>query len=165
MTLSSRTTTVDGTRRSYLLAEPSGPASAIVLSLHASRSSAPRQAALSRLALLAERANAVVAFPQAAVVAGSGHRWDDDSDVSYLSHLVAELCARFPTPTGRVCMTGMSGGARMACHFAWMHADAVGMVGAVAGARAALSAGSDPRLPRHRRPDQSLRRQRNDPLG
>jgi polyhydroxybutyrate depolymerase len=145
MAESSQAITVGGVRRSYLLAEPAGAASAIVLSLHGSRSTALRQARLSQLATLAEAAGAVVAFPEATVPAGSGYRWDDDTDTDYLARLVDELRARYPTPAGRVCVTGMSGGARMACQFAWTHADVVTMVGAVAGLRAAE--GSPPSRP------------------
>jgi polyhydroxybutyrate depolymerase len=54
----------------------------------------------------------------------------------YLARLVDELRSSYPLPEARVCMTGMSGGARMSCHFAWLRADAVRMAGAVAGLRA-----------------------------
>jgi polyhydroxybutyrate depolymerase len=130
------TIAVEGVRRSFLLAAPAAGVSAVLLSLHGTRSSASGQSRLSRMAGLADSAGAVVAFPEAIVPVGSGFEWDHDGDMPYLRQLVAELRSRYPTPQGRVCMVGMSGGARMACHFASADAHAVTMVGAVAGLRA-----------------------------
>jgi polyhydroxybutyrate depolymerase len=127
--------TVEGTRRSFVAFEPSGPVAAIVLSLHGSRSSTAGQVRLSQMQRLAERGDALVVFPQAIVPIGSGFEWDLDGDIGYLSQLVDELRSRHPTPQNRVCISGMSGGARMSCHFAAARADAVAMVGAVAGLR------------------------------
>jgi polyhydroxybutyrate depolymerase len=84
---------------------------------------------------LCEAVGAVVAFPQAAGRIGSGYAWDDAVDMPYLTKLVDELRRRYPTPEDRVCMAGMSGGARIASRFAALRADAVGVVGAVAGLR------------------------------
>ena len=127
---------VDGVRRTFLLAEPAGAASAIVLSLHGTRSSAPGQARLTHMATLAEREGAVVAFPQAIVPVGSGFEWDLDGDLSYLCQLVDVLRNRYATSSDRVSMAGMSGGARMSCHFAQVRPETLSMVGAVAGLRA-----------------------------
>jgi polyhydroxybutyrate depolymerase len=127
---------VDGVSRRYLLAEPEGATSALVLSLHGSRSSADGQARLSGLADLADSAGAVVAFPEAVLPIGTGFEWDLDGDVEFLVALVAELVERHHPPNGRAAMTGMSGGARMSCRFAAAAAHSVSMVGAVGGVRA-----------------------------
>lgn len=136
MRRSSRSIRVCGAERSYLLAEPEGKATGLVLSLHGSRSGAERQARLSGLAALADTAGAVVAFPEATLPAGAGYQWDLDGDLEFLTVLVAELAERFHPPHGRAAMTGMSGGARMSCRFAAAQAAMVSMVGAVAGVRA-----------------------------
>ena len=120
--------------RPYLLAEPQGEASTIVLSLHGSRSTPDGQVRLSRMVTLTA-VGAVVAFPQGSIPVGSGFEWDHDRDSTFLESVLAALDSRHPGTRGRVCMTGMSGGARMSCHFASHHADQVCMVGAVAGLR------------------------------
>jgi polyhydroxybutyrate depolymerase len=134
--LTTQAITVAGVQRSFLLAAPANTASAVVLSLHGTRSSAEDQVRLSRMAQLAETAGAVVAFPQAVMPIGSGYEWDHDGDMPFLLELVADLRTRYPTPSGRVCVAGMSGGARMACHVAATHPEVVAAVGAVAGIRA-----------------------------
>lgn len=136
MRRSARSIRVSGVMRSYLLAEPAGTATGVVLSLHGSRSSADRQAWLSGLAGLAETAGAVAAFPEAHLRLGAGYRWDLDGDLEFLAALVHELAERHQPPSGRVAITGMSGGARMSCRFAAAHAVMVSMVGAVGGVRA-----------------------------
>jgi polyhydroxybutyrate depolymerase len=129
---------VDGESRSYLLAEPDGVASAVVLSLHGSRSSADGQVRLSRMTDLTEAASAVVVFPEAIVPVGNGYEWDLDGDQAFLHTLIEELIGRYSPPSGRVAITGMSGGARMSCAFAAAHAELVSMLGAVGGLRAPL---------------------------
>jgi polyhydroxybutyrate depolymerase len=136
MTLTSETIEVGRDRRGFLLAMPSGPARAIILSLHGTRSRAREQARLSRLDSLGAQAGAVVAFPEAIRPIGRGYEWDHDGDLTYLSTLVDHLAARFPSAGGGVCMTGMSGGARMSCRFASHRPEVVKMVGAIAGLRA-----------------------------
>ncbi len=136
MSLEARSLTVGGARRNFWLAEPDGAASAIVLGLHGTRSNAQRQARLSAMASLARDGGAVVVFPEAVVPIGSGFEWDPEIDTAFLSELVDQLSDRHPPAGGRACMTGMSGGARMASHFAWHHPERVRMVGAVAGLRA-----------------------------
>jgi len=79
---------------------------------------------------------AVVAFPQGAWPRRSGIEWDLDGDVEYLGGLVALLRARYPETGQRVCIAGMSGGARMASRFASLHHESVAVLGAVAGLRA-----------------------------
>lgn len=71
---SSRSIKVAGVTRRYLLAEPQGTPTGLVLSLHGSRGSADRQARLTGLDGLAE--SAVVAFPEAALRLGAGYQWD-----------------------------------------------------------------------------------------
>jgi polyhydroxybutyrate depolymerase len=79
---------------------------------------------------------AVVAFPQAVVPHGGGFDWDHEVDTPYLTQLIDELRERYLPGGERVCLAGMSGGARMSCHVAWARSDLVGVVGAVAGLRA-----------------------------
>jgi polyhydroxybutyrate depolymerase len=79
---------------------------------------------------------AVVAFPQGAWPLRSGFEWDLEGDVEYLRVLVNRLVARYPNADRRVCIAGMSGGARMASRFASLHPESVLVLGAVAGLRA-----------------------------
>jgi polyhydroxybutyrate depolymerase len=125
---------VGGVGRIFGLAEPTGPVGAVLLSLHGTRSSWVRQARLSGMARLTG-SGAVVAFPQAIRPIGSGYEWDHEGDLPFLEQLADELIARYSPPAGRVCLTGMSGGARMSCVFAAARADLVSAVGAVAGLR------------------------------
>jgi polyhydroxybutyrate depolymerase len=129
-----RSIDVGGSTRTFGLAEPVGEATAVLLSLHGTRSRWPRQARLSGMARLAE-AGALVAFPEAIRPIGSGYEWDHERDLPFLERLVTELIARHSPPGGRVCVTGMSGGARMSCVLAAARADLVSAVGAVAGLR------------------------------
>jgi polyhydroxybutyrate depolymerase len=133
--LTSRTIEVADRRRSFLVAEPAGQVAAIVLSLHGTRSNADRQAAYSRMAGLCETIGAVVVFPQAVRPSASGYEWEVALDVAFLTRLVDDLRTEYSPAAERVCMTGMSGGARMASSFAALRADLVGMVVAVAGLR------------------------------
>jgi len=141
---SARSMQVSSVTRSYLLAEPAGTATGVVLSLHGSRSSPDRQAWLSGLAGLAETAGAVVAFPGADLRLGAGYQWDLEGDLEFLAALVYELVERYRPPQGRVAVTGMSGGARMSCRFAAAYAAMVSMVGAVGGVRAPVEQPSRP---------------------
>jgi polyhydroxybutyrate depolymerase len=134
VTLRAEAINVAGVARQFLWAEPSGPASVIVLSLHGSRSSAERQARLSSMERLCS-SGAVVAFPQGASPLGFGFQWDLDGDLEYLQELIGWLQARYPEADPRVCIAGMSGGARMASRFASLHSEAVQVLGAVAGLR------------------------------
>jgi polyhydroxybutyrate depolymerase len=115
---------------------PDREATMIMLSLHGTRSRAERQAQLSRLSALSDRSGVVVVFPEAEVPIGGGFEWEPDSDTDFLELLVAAILERYPVPGGRAVITGMSGGARMACHFADLHPELTSMVGAVAGLRA-----------------------------
>jgi polyhydroxybutyrate depolymerase len=80
-------------------------------------------------------AGALVAFPEAVRPIGSGYEWDHERDLPFLERLSSELIARHSPPGGRVCVTGMSGGARMSCVLAAARADLISAVGAVAGLR------------------------------
>ncbi|MGH9097779.1 MAG: alpha/beta hydrolase family esterase [Acidimicrobiales bacterium] len=145
MPLQPRVITTGDAERSYLVAEPppDAPASAVVMNLHGTRSTAARQAHLSGFEPLAQAASAVVVFPQAIVPIGSGFEWDPGQDVDYIAGLAAELLGRHRTAHGRVILTGMSGGARMSSFFAGVHPELVQAVGAVAGLRS-------PGVPVHR---------------
>jgi polyhydroxybutyrate depolymerase len=123
--------------RLYRVAEPpaGAPVTAVILSLHGTRSTAAGQARLSGFEVLAETANAVVVFPEAIEPVGGGYEWDPSLDVGYIAALVSELLGRYSPPHRRVVLTGMSGGARMSSHFASVHPELVEAVGAVAGLR------------------------------
>jgi polyhydroxybutyrate depolymerase len=134
MTVTGRSIDIGGSTRTFGLAEPAGQVTAVLLSLHGTRSSWPGQSRLSRMAGLVD-AGAVVAFPEAVLRIGSGYEWDHEGDLPFLEQLVSELISRYSPPGGRVCVTGMSGGARMSCVLAAARADLVSVVGAVAGLR------------------------------
>ena len=125
----------DGQPRPLLLAEPPGARSVIVLSLHGSGSSPKRQARVSSMERMCS-SDVVVAFPQGAWPRRSGFEWDLEGDVEYLRVLVDWLLERYPETERRVCIAGMSGGARMASRFASLHPESVRVLGAVAGLRA-----------------------------
>lgn len=135
MTLLAQSLDLGGRERRFLLAEPTGTPSAIVLSLHGSGSSPKRQATLHSMDRFSS-AGAVVAFPQGRLPRRSGHEWDLEADVQYLRDLVNWLHTHYPEANRRVCMAGMSGGARMASRFASLHPESVRVLGAVAGLRA-----------------------------
>ena len=145
MALQKQVITVGDLDRSYLVAEPPPGAavSAVIMSLHGTRSTAPRQALLSGFEQLASTASAVMVFPQAIEPIGSGYEWDPSHDVDYLARLATELLSRHRRAHGRVVLTGMSGGARMSSLFASVHPELVQAVGAVAGLRS-------PSVPVHR---------------
>ncbi len=117
-----------------VVAAPAGVPAGIVLSLHGSRSNPEEQALISGMGRLAS-VGALVAFPRGGIRMGAGWAWDHDADLAFLSDLIDELRGAYPF-AGRVLLAGLSGGARMACHVAAARADAVAVVGAVAGLRA-----------------------------
>ena len=145
MALHKQVITVGDASRSYLVAEPApgASASAVIMSLHGTRSTAARQARLSGFEQLARTESAVVVFPQAIEPIGPGYQWEPSRDVYYIARLADELLSRHRTPHGRVLLTGMSGGARMSSLFASVHPELVQAVGAVAGLRS-------PGVPVHR---------------
>lgn len=105
---------------------------------------------------------AVVAFPQGSMPIGPGFEWDLESESQFLPATAENLGERFPGVLPRVCVTGMSGGARMSSRFGASHPARVMLVGAVAGLRApsprkAGTAGARGGVSRIRRPDRSLR--------
>lgn len=126
---------VGGATRTFGLAEPAeGEVGAVLLCLHGTRSRWSEQVRWSGMARLAG-AGAVVAFPEAVRPIASGYEWDHELDLPFLEQLASELIARFSPPGGRVCVSGMSGGARMSCVLGAARADLVAAVGAVAGLR------------------------------
>jgi polyhydroxybutyrate depolymerase len=139
VTLRAEVVDVAGVGRRFLWVEPSGAPSVIVLSLHGSRSSPERQARLSAMERLCS-SGAVVAFPQGGSPLGFGFQWDLDGDVEYLLVLISWLVTRYSEADRRVCIAGMSGGARMSSRFASLHPEAVQVLGAVAGLRAPAQA-------------------------
>jgi len=142
VTLLAQTLEVQGRERRFILAEPSGAPSVVVLSLHGSGSSAKRQASVHPMERFSS-SGAIVAFAEGELPRRSGYEWDLDGDVEYLRALVDWLLARYPEANRRVCVAGMSGGARMASRFASLHPEAVRVLGAVAGLRAPARAHLD----------------------
>jgi polyhydroxybutyrate depolymerase len=142
VTLQAEVLNFGGADRRFLLAEPPLPPSLIVLSLHGSGSSPKRQAGLSSMERLCA-SGAVVAFPEGSWPLRSGFEWDLEGDVEYLRVLVDQLLAHYPTADRRVCIAGMSGGARMASRFASLHPESVRVLGAVAGLRSPAQARLD----------------------
>jgi polyhydroxybutyrate depolymerase len=134
MEVTGRSIDVGGSTRVFGLAEPAGRVTGVLLSLHGTRSSWRDQARLSGMARLAD-AGAVVAFAEAVLPIRSGYEWDHEGDLPFLEQLVSELISRYSPPSGRVCVTGMSGGARMSCVLGAARADLVSAVAAVAGLR------------------------------
>ena len=119
-----------------LVAEPLGAATAIVLSLHGSTSRPDRQALLSRMAPLTEQ-GAVVAFPHGSIPSRrGGSEWNLKQDVGYLDAVVDYLREQFAGAAAPLCVSGMSGGARMACRLGSVGRNRVALIGAVAGLRA-----------------------------
>jgi polyhydroxybutyrate depolymerase len=124
----------DGVGRRLLVAAPAGAPAGILLSLHGSTSTPERQAQLSRMATLAEP-GALVAFPRGSIPSRSGWEWDIDRDVEFLDGAVDYLRSTFGGAAAPLCISGMSGGARMASRFAASGRNPVGVLGAVAGLR------------------------------
>lgn len=135
MTLLAQSLDLEGRERRFLLAEPLGTPSVIMLSLHGSGSSPKRQASLHSMDRFSS-SGALAAFPQGGLPRRSGYEWDLEEDVEYLRVLVSWLLSRYPQANRRVCIAGMSGGARMASRFASLHPESVRVLGAVAGLRA-----------------------------
>jgi polyhydroxybutyrate depolymerase len=125
---------VGGARRRLLVAAPTDAPTAIVVSMHGSTSTPERQVRLSRMAPLAEH-GAVVAFPQGSIPARAGWEWDLHSDVAFLDAVVDYLSETFGATAVLLCVSGMSGGARMASRFSSSGAHPVRVLGAVAGLR------------------------------
>jgi poly(3-hydroxybutyrate) depolymerase len=97
-------TTAGDANRSCLVAEPPPGASvsAVIMSLHGTRSTASRQARLSGFEQFTHTASAVVVFPEAIDPIGTGYEWDPSQDVDYVAGLATELLSRYVTPSGRV---------------------------------------------------------------
>ncbi len=168
MALSARPVDFGGDQRRMLVAAPGGPTSSLTLSLHGSRSTPVREALLSHMEPWAER-GVVVAFPEGSLPSGSGSEWDLQADVAFLEAAVEQLREEFQLSSPRLCLTGMSGGARMASRYASLHRDEVAVLGAVAGLRPpACTAVAHPLprrgLPRDERPHQSLWGKRDGPM-
>jgi polyhydroxybutyrate depolymerase len=134
MPVKPHTIEVGGVRRRLLVSAPTGAPSAIVLSLHGSTSTPERQVRLSRMAPLAEQ-GAVVAFPQGSIASRGGWEWDLNGDVAFLDVLVDYLRETFGAAAVPSCVSGMSGGARMASRFSSSGRNPVRVLGAVAGLR------------------------------
>ena len=125
---------VGGTRRQLLVAAPADAPTAIVVSMHGSTSTAERQVRLSRMAPLAEQ-GAVVVFPQGSIPSRAGWEWDLHGDVAFLDAVLDYLRETFSANAVPTCVSGMSGGARMASRFSSSGRNPVRVLGAAAGLR------------------------------
>ena len=102
--------------------------------MHGSTSTPERQVRVSRMAPLAEQ-GAVVAFPRGSMPSRAGWEWDLDGDVAFLDAAVDYLRETFDAPAVPLCVSGMSGGARMASRFSSSGRNQTRVLGAVAGLR------------------------------
>jgi polyhydroxybutyrate depolymerase len=125
---------VGGARRQLLVAAPIGVPTAILLAMHGSTSTPEAQVRLSRMVPLAEQ-GAVVAFPQGSISSRAGWEWDLHGDVAFLDAVVDYLRETFGATAVPLCVSGMSGGARMASRFSSSGRNPVRVLGAVAGLR------------------------------
>lgn len=100
----------------------------LVLNLHGSGSTADEQRLLTAMNRTANADGFIVAYPQAAIVQGSGFDWNvpgqplvggrpvprsAPNDVAFLSQLISSLEGSYCVDAHRVYATGFSGGARM----------------------------------------------------
>ena len=134
MPVTSHAIAVGGVKRRVLVAEPTGAATGVVLCLHGSGSTPERQMHLSRMFAFAQR-DVVVAFPQGSIPARRGSEWDLAGDLEYLDAVVDHLRTAFAAPAAPLCVSGMSGGARIASQFSSAGRNPVDLLGAVAGLR------------------------------
>jgi polyhydroxybutyrate depolymerase len=101
----------------------------LVLNLHGSGSTAAGQEAFSGMDATADTDGFLVAYPQGAIISGTGFDWNvpDEplrggaatpksapDDVAFLQALVRSLATRYCVDRAQVDVTGFSGGARMA---------------------------------------------------
>lgn len=134
MIVAPHTIEVGGVRRELLIAAPTGTPTAILVVMHGSTSTPQRQVQLSRMDRLAEQ-GAVVAFPQGSIPSRAGWEWDLDGDVDFIDATVDYLRDTLGDASVPVCVSGMSGGARMASRFCSSGRTPVTVLGAVAGLR------------------------------
>jgi polyhydroxybutyrate depolymerase len=134
LTVARHTIEVGEARRQLLVAAPTGAPIAILVTMHGSTSTPEAQVRLSRMAPLAEQ-GAVVAFPQGSISSRAGWEWDLHGDVAFLDTAVDYLRETFGATAAPLCVSGMSGGARMASRFASSGRNPVRVLGAVAGLR------------------------------
>lgn len=121
----------------FVVCRAQGTTSALVVCLHGTGIDARRTAWLTRMATLAERASAVVVFPQATdEEGGAARQWERERDLPRLAAVIAAARREFGDGGRRVCLAGISSGAWMACWYAAAHADEIGALAAVAGLRA-----------------------------
>ena len=134
LTVERHTIEVGEARRQLLVAAPTGAPTAILVTMHGSTSTPEAQVRLSRMAPLAEQ-GAVVAFPQGSISSRGGWEWDLHGDVAFLDAVVDYLRETFGATAVPLCVSGMSGGARMASRFSSSGRNPVRVLGAVAGLR------------------------------
>jgi len=122
----------------------------LVVNLHGSESTAAAQEAFTGMDSTADADDFLVAYPQAALAAGSGFDWNipgqplvggtavprgAPNDVSFLAQVVATIRQQYCVDPARVYATGFSGGARMASQLACAKPSTFAAVAPVSGLR------------------------------
>lgn len=143
-----------GVQRTVLIHLPSGFTDrshvALVLNMHGSGSTAAQQAGFTGMDAAADRDGFIVAYPQGAIVSGSGYDWNvpgqplfgggavpanAPDDVSFLGTVISTLEADLCVDPSRIYATGFSGGARMASQLGCDLSAVVAAIAPVSGLR------------------------------
>jgi polyhydroxybutyrate depolymerase len=134
----------------------------LVLNLHGSSHDGQHQEKLSVIEPVANQHHFIVAAPNGGIRFDRGYAWNipgtplaDGSlpprnardDVAFLAATVRAAASAYCVDSGRVYVTGHSGGARMASAFTCEPADLVAALAAVSGLRAGRPDPDDPRRP------------------
>jgi len=145
--LSEGTLEYNGTNRSYFIFRPEGEVTHIILCLHGRKSTNSDIIKLTGMGRLSEH-GALVIFPRGSLHAGlTSYQWDLQGDVPFLAELSDFLLNEFPEAERRVCVCGISNGARMGSSFASAHPELVACLGACAGLRATTRDVLNPPVP------------------
>ena len=152
----STTVTIDqgSTRRTALVHAPAGYTGTtpvpLVLNLHGSGSTADHQRLFTGMNRTANADGFVVAYPQGAIVDGSGFDWNvpgqpliggrkvpagSPSDVAFLGTLITKLEGAYCIDAHRVYATGFSGGSRMTSQLGCTLAGRLAAIAPVSGLR------------------------------
>lgn len=131
-----------GTERSYLLHVPEGYRGdpvPLVLNFHGSGGMPENQLVTSRFDELADREGFAVAFPAGAFTNSlTARSWNANvepgvDDVQFARDVIADVAAKLSIDSGRIYVTGFSGGGRMSSRLACELADMLAAAAPVAG--------------------------------
>jgi polyhydroxybutyrate depolymerase len=144
----------EGMQRTVLLHLPSGyddrQKTPLILNLHGSESTAAAQEAFTGMNATSDTDGFIVAYPQAAIAAGTGFDWNvpgqpllggssapanAPNDVDFLQQTITTLEAGLCIDTTRIDVTGFSGGARMASQLGCDLSAVVAAIAPVSGLR------------------------------